>query len=149
MKQLKSYELRELYLEFFKEHGHTVIPSASLIPEIGDPSHCTFFEMLGNWSLGDYFKKEAIAWSFEFLTSEKWLGIPKEKLYFTCFAGDENAPKDTESHDLWVAQGVDESHIFYLGKEHNWWGPAGETGPCGPACSGLPAAAAAGRTMPA
>lgn len=176
MKQLKSYELRELYLEFFKEHGHTVIPSASLIPEndptvlfttagmhplvpylmgekhpagkrltdvqkcvrtgdideVGDPSHCTFFEMLGNWSLGDYFKKEAIAWSFEFLTSEKWLGIPKEKLYFTCFAGDENAPKDTESHDLWVAQGVDESHIFYLGKEHNWWGPAGMTGPCGP-----------------
>ena len=67
------------------------------IDEVGDASHCTFFEMLGNWSLGDYFKKEAIAWSYEFLTDEKWLGIPKEKLYFTCFAGDETAPRDEES----------------------------------------------------
>ena len=102
------------------------------IEEVGDASHCTFFEMLGNWSLGDYFKKEAIAWSFEFLTDEKWLGIPKDKLYFTCFEGDENAPKDTESHDYWRAMGVEDSHIFYLSKEHNWWGPAGMTGPCGP-----------------
>ncbi len=102
------------------------------IDEVGDASHLTFFEMLGNWSLGDYFKKEAIAWSFEFLTSPQYLGIPKEKLAFSVFAGDENAPRDTESHDLWVAQGVDPSHIFYLPKENNWWGPAGQTGPCGP-----------------
>ena len=102
------------------------------IDEVGDPSHCTFFEMLGNWSLGDYFKKEAISWSFEFLTSEEWLGIPKEKLYFTCFAGDEAAPRDTEAHDYWIENGVEESHIFYLPKENNWWGPAGITGPCGP-----------------
>ena len=102
------------------------------IDEVGDASHCTFFEMLGNWSLGDYFKKEAISWSFEFLTSEKWLGIPKDKLYFTCFAGDENAPRDEESFDYWRQQGVEESHIFFLPKENNWWGPAGITGPCGP-----------------
>ena len=102
------------------------------IDEVGDASHCTFFEMLGNWSLGDYFKKEAIAWSFEFLTSEEYLGIPKDKLYFTCFAGDENAPRDEESHDFWRSMGVEESHIFYLPKENNWWGPAGVTGPCGP-----------------
>ncbi len=102
------------------------------IDEVGDASHCTFFEMLGNWSLGDYFKKEAIAWSFEFLTGEQWLGIPKEKLYFTCFAGDENAPRDEESFNYWREQGVEEDHIFFLPKEHNWWGPAGVTGPCGP-----------------
>ena len=102
------------------------------IDEVGDASHCTFFEMLGNWSLGDYFKKEAIAWSFEFLTGEQWLGIPKEKLYFTCFAGDENAPRDEESFGYWREQGVAEDHIFFLPKEHNWWGPAGVTGPCGP-----------------
>ena len=102
------------------------------IDEVGDASHCTFFEMLGNWSLGDYFKRDAIAWSFEFLTDEKWLGIPKEKLYFTCFAGDENCPRDTESFDRWVEMGVDPSHIFFLDKKHNWWGPAGITGPCGP-----------------
>lgn len=102
------------------------------IDEVGDASHCTFFEMLGNWSLGDYFKKEAISWSFEFLTGEQWLGIPKEKLYFTCFAGDENAPRDEESFNYWREQGVAEDHIFFLPKEHNWWGPAGVTGPCGP-----------------
>ncbi|MBS6511827.1 MAG: alanine--tRNA ligase, partial [Clostridiales bacterium] len=102
------------------------------IDEVGDASHCTFFEMLGNWSLGDYFKKEAIAWSFEFLTGEQWLGIPKEKLYFTCFAGDENAPRDEESFNYWREQGVEADHIFFLPKEHNWWGPAGVTGPCGP-----------------
>ena len=102
------------------------------IDEVGDSSHCTFFEMLGNWSLGDYFKKEAIEWSFEFLTSPDYLGIDKDKLYFTCFEGDENAPKDTESFNRWVEMGVDPSHIFYLPKKHNWWGPAGMTGPCGP-----------------
>ena len=175
MKNLTSKELRALYLQFFRERGHAVIPSASLIPEndptvlfttagmhplvpylmgqthpagkrlvdvqkcvrtgdideVGDSSHCTFFEMLGNWSLGDYFKQESIAYSWEFLTDEKWLGIDKDRLYFTCFEGDENAPRDTESHDRWVEMGVDPSHIFYLGAKHNWWIP-GIAGPCGP-----------------
>jgi len=102
------------------------------IDEVGDESHCTFFEMLGNWSLGDYFKREAITWSYEFLTGDKWLGIDKDKLYFTCFEGDGDAPRDTVAHDLWREMGVAEDHIFYLPKEHNWWGPAGQTGPCGP-----------------
>ena len=102
------------------------------IDEVGDTSHCTFFEMLGNWSLGDYFKKESIAWSWEFLTDEKWLGIPKEKLSFTCFEGDADAPRDTVSYDRWVEMGADPSHIVYLPKKNNWWGPAGLTGPCGP-----------------
>lgn len=175
MKSLTTTELRKLFLRFFSEKGHTVIPSASLIPEndptvlfttagmhplvpylmgaahpagtrltdvqkcvrtgdideVGDASHLTFFEMLGNWSLGDYFKKESIAWSWEFLTDEKWLGIDKDRLYFTCFEGDENAPRDTYSHDRWVEMGVDPSHIFYLGAKHNWWIP-GTSGPCGP-----------------
>jgi alanyl-tRNA synthetase len=102
------------------------------IDEVGDASHCTFFEMLGNWSLGDYFKKESIAFSWEFLTDEKWLGIPKDKLYFTCFEGDKDAPRDTVAHDRWVEMGVEPSHIVYLPKKNNWWGPAGQTGPCGP-----------------
>lgn len=102
------------------------------IDEVGDESHCTFFEMLGNWSLGDYFKKEAITWSFEFLTDEKWLGIDKDKLYFSCFAGDEDASRDMEAYDTWRAMGVADDHIFFLPKENNWWGPAGVTGPCGP-----------------
>lgn len=102
------------------------------IDEVGDESHCTFFEMLGNWSLGDYFKKEAIAWSFEFLTDEKWLGIDKDKLYFSCFAGDEDAPRDMEAYETWRSLGVADDHIFFLPKENNWWGPAGVTGPCGP-----------------
>ena len=173
---LRANELRSLYLKFFKEKGHAVIPSASIIPEndptvlfttagmhplvpyllgakhpegkrltnvqkcirtgdieeVGDDTHCTFFEMLGNWSLGDYFKEEAIKWSWEFLTSEKWLGIPKEKLYVTVFEGDEDAPRDMESYEHWRGLGVAEDHIFFLPKEHNWWGPAGLTGPCGP-----------------
>jgi len=102
------------------------------IDEVGDSSHCTFFEMLGNWSLGDYFKKEAIEYSYEFLTSDKWLGIDKNRLYFSCFAGDSDAPRDTESADIWKSLGVDESHIFFFDKKHNWWGPAGQSGPCGP-----------------
>lgn len=102
------------------------------IDDVGDASHLTFFEMLGNWSLGDYFKQDAIANSWEFLTSPQYLGIDKEKLAFTVFEGDENCPRDTESHDLWRSMGVAEDHIFYLPKEHNWWGPAGITGPCGP-----------------
>lgn len=102
------------------------------IDDVGDSSHCTFFEMLGNWSLGDYFKKDAIAWSFEFLTSEDWLAIPADKLYFTCFEGDSDAPRDMDSYNCWRAQGVPEDHIFFLPKKNNWWGPAGLTGPCGP-----------------
>ncbi len=176
MRKLNSKELRQLYLDFFKEKGHAIISSASLIPEndptvlfttagmhplvpylmgekhpagkrlvnvqkcvrtgdiddVGDASHCTFFEMLGNWSLGDYFKKEAIAYSWEFLTSDRWLGIDKDRLYFTCFLGDEDAPRDEESYSCWVEMGVDPSHIYYLPKKYNWWGPAGQTGPCGP-----------------
>ncbi len=102
------------------------------IDEVGDASHCTFFEMLGNWSLGDYFKKESIHFSYEFLTSEKYLGIPKEKLAVSVFAGDENAPRDDESAQIWQECGLAKNQIFYLPKENNWWGPAGVTGPCGP-----------------
>ncbi len=102
------------------------------IDEVGDASHCTFFEMLGNWSLGDYFKPQAIAWSWEFLTGADWLGIDPSKLYFTCFAGDESAPRDMEAYNAWINAGALPSHIFFLPKEHNWWGPAGVTGPCGP-----------------
>ena len=175
MKQLTSTSLRKLYLQFFEEKGHKIIPSASLIPEndpsvlfttagmhplvpyllgekhpegtrltdvqkcvrtgdideVGDPSHCTFFEMLGNWSLGDYFKKEMIAWSYEFLTSEKYLNIPIEKLAVTVFEGDEDAPRDTESAAYWENAGIPKDRIFYLPKKNNWW-IAGNVGPCGP-----------------
>ncbi len=102
------------------------------IEDVGDFSHLTFFEMLGNWSLGDYFKKDMIPWSWEFLTSEKYLGLPKDRLAFTVFAGDQDCPRDEESADLWRSCGVADDHIFYLPKENNWWGPAGVTGPCGP-----------------
>ena len=102
------------------------------IEDVGDFSHLTFFEMLGNWSLGDYFKKEMIPWSWEFLTSEKYLGLPKDRLAFTVFAGDKDCPRDEESANLWRSCGVADDHIFYLPKENNWWGPAGVTGPCGP-----------------
>jgi alanyl-tRNA synthetase len=173
---MTANELRKMFLEFFAQKGHAILPSASLIPEndptvlftmagmhplvpylmgekhpmgkrlanvqkcvrtgdideVGDASHCTFFEMLGNWSLGDYFKKEAIEWSYEFLTSDKWLGLDPDKLYYTVFGGDDDAPRDMESFELWREQGVPESHIFFLPKEYNWWGPAGMTGPCGP-----------------
>ncbi|MEK7481228.1 MAG: alanine--tRNA ligase [Patescibacteria group bacterium] len=173
---LSAAELRKKYLDFFKEKGHAIIPSASLIPEndptvlfttagmhplvpyllgekhpegtllanvqkcirtgdieeVGDDTHLTFFEMLGNWSLGDYFKKEAIAWSFEFLTSRKWLGIPLEKLAVSVFAGDKDAPRDEESAKLWQTLDIPKERIAYLPKENNWWGPAGQTGPCGP-----------------
>jgi len=100
------------------------------IDEVGNVTHNSFFEMLGNWSLGDYWKKEAIEWSFEFLTKE--LKIPAEKLYVTCFVGDQDAPKDEESASFWRSLGIPSSRIFFLSKEDNWWGPAGQTGPCGP-----------------
>ena len=102
------------------------------IDEVGDASHCTFFEMLGNWSLGDYFKKEAITWSFEFLTSEKYLNIPVERLAVSVFAGDQDAPRDDESAEIWMGCGLKKEQIYYLPKKNNWWGPAGVTGPCGP-----------------
>ena len=102
------------------------------IDEVGDSSHCTFFEMLGNWSLGDYFKEQMIPWSFEFLTSPDYLGIPVNDIAITCFAGDDDCPKDEESAELWKKCGIKPEHIFFLPKSGNWWGPAGTTGPCGP-----------------
>lgn len=169
---MKAIEIRNKYLNFFKEHGHKVIPSAPLIPEndpsvlfttagmqplvpyllgekhpegkrltdyqkclrtndideVGDNRHLTYFEMLGNWSLGDYFKEEAIAMSFEFLTKE--LGIPVEKLSVTCFAGDEDCPRDTITAECWKKAGIPEDRIYFFGKDDNWW-IAGEEGPCG------------------
>ena len=169
-------ELRDLYLKFFKDHGHTVISGASLVPqndptvlfttagmhplvpyllgephpagrrlcncqkcirtgdidEVGDPSHLTFFEMLGNWSLGDYFKEDAIAWSFEFLTSTRYLGFRPERLHVTVFEGDATVPRDEESAAIWQRLGIPASRIFALPVKDNWWGPAGQTGPCGP-----------------
>ncbi len=110
---------------------------------VGDDTHLTFFEMLGNWSLGDkaspdgigeagYFKKEAIEWSWEFLTSKKWLGLDPAKLSVSVFAGDSDAPRDEESASVWKSVGVPEDRLYYFSKEKNWWGPAGQTGPCGP-----------------
>ncbi|MCL2433662.1 MAG: alanine--tRNA ligase-related protein, partial [Clostridia bacterium] len=173
---LTASTLREKYLSFFINHGHTRLPSASLLPEndptvlfttagmhplvpyllgaphpagkrlcsaqkcirtgdiedVGDDSHLTFFEMLGNWSLGDYFKEKAISMSWEFLTSPEYLGLSPERLAFSVFAGDQDAPRDEESANLWMSHGVKPDRIFYLGKKYNWWGPAGQTGPCGP-----------------
>jgi len=101
------------------------------IEDVGDTTHLTFFEMLGNWSLGDYWKKEAIAWSYEFLTSNKYLGFDSAKLSVTVFAGDEDSPRDDESADVWRRVGIPDERIYFLGKEDNWW-IAGNSGPCGP-----------------
>lgn len=100
------------------------------IDEVGDTTHHTFFEMLGNWSLGDYFKKQAIQYSFEFLT--KVLKIPVQRIAVTVFIGDKEIPKDEESAKTWESLGIKKQRIAFLGKENNWWGPAGQTGPCGP-----------------
>src|SRR3989338_5634764 len=100
------------------------------IDEVGDEVHHTFFEMLGNWSLGDYWKEDAIKFTLEFYT--KILKIPKEKLAVTCFKGNKNAPKDIESADVWISLGIPKERIVFLGKEDNWWGPVGNSGPCGP-----------------
>ena len=170
---MKAIEIRNKYLEFFKNHRHAVIPSAPLIPEndpsvlfttagmqplvpyllgekhpagtrltdyqkcvrtndieeVGDNRHLTYFEMLGNWSLGDYFKEESIQMSYDFLTKE--LGIPVEKLSVTCFAGDEDCARDEVTASCWKKAGIPEERIYYFGKDDNWW-IAGETGPCGP-----------------
>jgi len=173
---ITSKELRQKYLDFFKSKGHTIIPSASLIPEndptvlfttagmhplvpyllgekhpsgtrlanvqkcirtqdideVGDNRHDTFFEMLGNWSLGDYFKNEAIEWSWEFLTDKNYLGLDPKKLAVSVFEGDNDASFDEQAYDTWKRLGVLEERIAKLPKKNNWWGPAGQTGPCGP-----------------
>jgi len=170
---MKAIDIRNKYINYFKAHGHTFIPSAPLIPEndpsvlfntagmqplvpyllgqkhpagkrltdyqkcvrtndideVGDNRHLTYFEMLGNWSLGDYFKEEAIAMSYEFLTKE--LSIPNEKLSVTCFAGDDDCPRDDEAANAWKKAGIPEERIYFFGKDDNWW-IAGEEGPCGP-----------------
>ncbi len=174
---MQSHEIRKRFLAFFEKRGHTIIPSASLVPEndpsvlfntagmqpmvpylmgqphptgskriadaqkcvrtndideIGDNTHLTFFEMLGNWSLGDYFKEETIAWSYEFLTSkEEGLGLDPARLYVTVFEGDENAPRDDESAEIWEKVGVPKNRIYFLGADSNWWSP-GPNGPSGP-----------------
>ncbi len=102
------------------------------IEEVGDSSHLTFFEMLGNWSLGDYFKRESITWSFEFLTSSEWLGFKPEQLHVTVFAGDDQVPPDEEAAAIWEEVGISRDRIYFLGMDDNWWGPTGNTGPCGP-----------------
>jgi len=188
---MTANELRQKYLEFFKSKGHTIIPSASLIPrdtdastlfttagmhplvpyllgekhpggnrvanvqkcvrtgdieDVGDNRHCTFFEMMGNWSFGDYFKKEAIVWSYEFLTDPKWLGLDKNRLYVTVFKGEDGIPRDTQAIEIWkevfrgagIYAGValddemvlNDVRIIPLGKDDNFW-IAGATGPCG------------------
>lgn len=101
------------------------------IDEVGDDTHLTFFEMLGNWSLGDFFKEESIAWSYEFLTSSDWLNLDPKYIAVTVFEGDEDAPRDEEAADIWKKVGMPESRISYLDKAENWWA-AGDTGPCGP-----------------
>jgi alanyl-tRNA synthetase len=100
------------------------------IEEVGDEIHMTFFEMLGNWSMGDYFKEESIRMSYEFLT--KVLSVEPERIAVTIFEGDENIPEDTESENVWNTLGIPENNIFKYGRKHNWWGPVGRTGPCGP-----------------
>jgi len=107
------------------------------IDEVGDNTHLTFFEMMGNWSLGDYFKKEAITWSYELLTNkEEGFGLDPSRLYVTCFEGDENAPKDTESAEIWMSLGVPENHVYFMGASSNWWPQPKDkdeySGPCGP-----------------
>lgn len=99
------------------------------IDNVGDNVHLTSFEMLGNWSLGDYWKEEAIVWSYKFLV--KYLGLEPDRIYVTCFGGDEDIPRDVEAQHIWLSLGVPKERIFFLGKD-NWWGPPGKFGPCGP-----------------
>ena len=100
------------------------------IDSVGDPCHLTYFEMMGNWSLGDYFKEESIKLSYNFLKEE--LGFDMDKISVTVFAGEEGIPRDEEAANAWMEMGIPSDRIFYCGREDNWWGPAGETGPCGP-----------------
>jgi len=167
-------ELRQVFLSFFAEHGHAIIPSAPLVPEndptvlfisagmhplvpylsgeshpegrrlanvqkclrtddieeVGDISHNTFFEMLGFWSLGDYWKQESLSWTLEWFT--RVLGLEQERISVTVFAGDSDAPRDDEAVQVWLGLGIPQERIYYLPKKDNWWGPAGKTGPCGP-----------------
>lgn len=132
MHPLVPYLMGEVHPEGARLVNHQKCIRTTDIDEVGDDTHLTFFEMLGNWSLGDYFKKEAIEWSFEFLTSKKWLGIDRNFLAVSVFAGDADAPKDDESAEIWLKLGIPKERIAYLSKEDNWWGPAGKTGPCGP-----------------
>ncbi|MBN1619144.1 alanine--tRNA ligase [candidate division WOR-3 bacterium] len=173
---MRIEELRNSFIEYFRQNSHAQITGAPLIPEndptvlfttagmhplvpylmgekhpsgkrlcnwqkcvrtgdideVGDSQHLTFFEMLGNWSLGDYFKEEAVRMSHEFLTSKNWLSLDGEKLFFTVFEGDADCPRDEETAGIWKECGVREDHILFLPKKDNWWGPAGKTGPCGP-----------------
>ncbi|MDD2486882.1 MAG: alanine--tRNA ligase [Candidatus Gracilibacteria bacterium] len=173
--QITSIEIRQKFLEFFKTKNHSIIESASLVPEndpsvlfntagmqplipyllgekhpmgtrladvqkcirtndideVGDNTHCTFFEMLGNWSLGDYFKEDSIKWSYELLTDPKWFGINPDHLAVTVYEGDDVAPKDEFSAGIWKTLGIPESRISFMGAKDNWWA-AGPTGPCGP-----------------
>ena len=128
MQPLVPYLLGEKHPEGTRLTDYQKCLRTNDIDEVGDNRHLTYFEMLGNWSLGDYFKEEAIAMSFEFLTKE--LGIPAEKLSVTCFAGDEDCPRDTVTAECWKKAGIPEDRIYYFGKDDNWW-IAGETGPCG------------------
>lgn len=167
-------ELRQSFLSFFEQHGHKVLPSASLVPqndssvlfttagmhplvpyllgvphpegrrlsdiqkclrtgdieEVGDKSHFTFFEMLGFWSLGDYWKADSLRWTLEWFTQE--VGLERERISVTVFVGDEGAPRDEEAFQTWLALGIPEERIFLLPREDNWWGPVAETGLCGP-----------------
>ena len=128
MQPLVPYLLGEKHPEGTRLTDYQKCLRTNDIDEVGDNRHLTYFEMLGNWSLGDYFKEEAIAMSFEFLTKE--LGIPAEKLSVTCFAGDKDCPRDTVTAECWKKAGIPEDRIYYFGKDDNWW-IAGETGPCG------------------
>lgn len=130
MQQLEPYLAGEKHPEGTRLVDYQKCLRTNDIDEVGDNRHLTFFEMLGNWSLGDYFKDESIAMTFEFLT--KYLNIPAQKLSVSCFAGDENAPRDIEAANIWKKQGIPEEKIYFYGKDDNWWGPAGQTGPCGP-----------------
>jgi alanyl-tRNA synthetase len=172
---IDSDRLRSLFLKFFSERGHAILPSASVIPEndpsvlfttagmhplvpyllgrphpagtrlanaqkcirtndieeVGDATHNTFFEMLGNWSLGDYFKDESIYWSWEFLTGEEWLNLPAERIGVSCFGGGNGVERDEVSYAAWRRAGVPDERISFLGIEDNWWA-TGDEGPCGP-----------------
>lgn len=174
MNNITRRELIDKWFKFYTSKAHTIIPSASIIPEndpsvlfttagmhplvpyllgqhhpkgkrlcdlqkcirtgdiddVGDDSHCTFFEMLGNWSLGDYFKEDMIAWSYEFLTSPQYLGLDKDRLAVTVFAGNDIAPRDDVSAKLWQEQGIKKENIYYL--KDNWWILGSGIGPCGP-----------------